>query len=67
MITQNGEAAMVISSAADVEQTQETLALLKMLVHSQQDVADGKTVSVDDAFQQLRQHRGEHKGLVCLI
>jgi|GEM_PF-6670509 len=48
---------MMIRSVADVEQTQETLALLKMLTHSQQAVAEGRTVSVDYAFQQLRQHR----------
>ncbi|MDD2661114.1 MAG: hypothetical protein PHY54_15790 [Methylococcales bacterium] len=58
MITQNGEVAMFISSVADVEPTQETLALLTMLAHSQQAVAAGKTVSVNDAFQQLRQVRG---------
>jgi len=48
---------MMIRSVADVEQTQETLALLKMLTHSQQAVAEDRTVSVDYAFQQLRQHR----------
>jgi len=58
VITQNGEAAMVIQSVADYEQTQETLALLKMLAHSQQAVSEGRTVSVDDAFRQLRQRRG---------
>lgn len=57
-ITKNGEAAMVIHSVADVEPIQETLALLKMLEHSQQAVAEDKIVSVDDAFQQLRQLRG---------
>ncbi len=58
IITQNGEAAMVISSVADVALTQEALALLKMLVHSQKAVAGDKTVSAVDAFKQLRQLRG---------
>jgi PHD/YefM family antitoxin component YafN of YafNO toxin-antitoxin module len=58
LITENGEAAMVIQTVADYEQTQETLALLKMLAQSQQAVSAGKTVSVDQAFQQLRQRRG---------
>lgn len=58
VITQNGEAAMVIQSVADYEQTQETMALLQMLAHSQQAVCEGRTVSVDKAFQQLRQRRG---------
>jgi prevent-host-death family protein len=58
VITQNGEAAMVIQSVADYEQTQETLALLKILAQSQQAVAQGKTVSSAEAFKQLRQRRG---------
>lgn len=58
VITQNGEAAMVIQSVADYEQTQETLALLKMLAQSQLAVSQGKTIPSVDAFQQLRQRRG---------
>ena len=58
IITQNGEAAMVIQSVADYEQTQETLALLKMLAQSQQALAEGKTVSSEQTFAQLRQRRG---------
>lgn len=58
IITQNGEAAMVIQSVAYYEQTQETLALLKMLAQSQQALAEGKTVSSEQAFAQLRQRRG---------
>lgn len=58
VITQNGEAAMVIQSVADYEQTQETLALLKMLAQSQQALAEGKTLSSQQAFAQLRQRRG---------
>lgn len=57
VITQNGEAAMVIQSVADYEQTQETLALLKMLAQSQQAVNRGKVVSSAEAFAQLRQRR----------
>jgi prevent-host-death family protein len=58
VITQNGEAAMVIQSVADYEQTQETLALLKILAQSQQAASQGKTVSSAEAFTQLRQRRG---------
>jgi prevent-host-death family protein len=58
IITQNGEAAMVIQSVTDYEQTQETLALLKMLAQSQQALADGKTVSSMEAFARLRERRG---------
>lgn len=58
VITQNGEAAMVIQSVADYEQTQDTLALLMMLVQSQLAVSQGKTIPSVDAFQQLRQRLG---------
>lgn len=58
VITQNGEAAMVVQSVADYEQTQETLALLKMLAQSQQALAEGKTVSSTEAFSHLRARRG---------
>ena len=58
VITQNGEAAMVIQSVADYEQTLETLALLKLLAQSQQAVSEGKTVTSAEAFAQLRQRRG---------
>jgi prevent-host-death family protein len=58
VITQNGEAAMVIQSVADYEQTQETLALLKMLTQSQQALTEGKSLSSQQAFAQLRQRHG---------
>lgn len=58
VITQNGEAAMVIQSVADYEQTLETLALLKILAQSQQAVSNGKTVTSAEAFSQLRQRCG---------
>jgi hypothetical protein len=49
---------MVIQSVAYYEQTQETLALLKMLAQSQQALTEGKIVSCEQAFAQLRQRRG---------
>ena len=58
IITQNGEAAMVIQSVADYEQTLDTLALLKLLAQSQQAVSEGKTVTSAEAFAQLQQRRG---------
>ena len=58
VITQNGEAAMVVQSVADYEQTQETLALLKMLAQSQQAFTEGKTLSSAEAFSRLRERRG---------
>ena len=58
VITQNGEATMVVQSAAEYERMQESLALLKMLAQSQQAVSLGKTVSSVDAFSRLRAQRG---------
>jgi prevent-host-death family protein len=54
IITQNGEATMVVQSVAEYERMQETLALLKMLAQSQQAVSSGKTVSSADAFSRLK-------------
>ena len=42
IITQNGEARAVIQDLATYENTQETLALLKILALGQQQIADGK-------------------------
>lgn len=58
IITQNGKAALVIQSVTDYEQTLESLALLKLLVQSQQAVKEGKVISSAEAFTQLRQRRG---------
>jgi PHD/YefM family antitoxin component YafN of YafNO toxin-antitoxin module len=58
LITQNGEAAMVVQSVQEYEQTQETMAMLKMLAQSEKDIEDGNLVSVDDAFSKLRTRRG---------
>jgi PHD/YefM family antitoxin component YafN of YafNO toxin-antitoxin module len=44
VITQNGEAAVIMQSITDYEQTQDTLALLKILAQSQQAVKENKTV-----------------------
>jgi len=58
IITQNGEATMVVQSVAEYERMQETLALLKMLAQIQQAVGLSKTVSSADAFSQLRARHG---------
>lgn len=58
LITQNGEAAMVVQSVQEYEQTQETMAMLKMLAQSEKDIEDGHLVSVGDAFSKLKKRRG---------
>ena len=54
IITQNGEAKAVLQDLATYENTQETLALLKILALGMQQVEGGKTVTADDAFAQVR-------------
>jgi prevent-host-death family protein len=54
VITQNGEAKAVIQDVASYEETQETLALLKILALGNQQVAQGKVKPVADVVKRLR-------------
>lgn len=54
IITQNGEAKAVLQDVASYEETQETLALLKILALGNRDVAAGKTKPVGDVVARLR-------------
>ncbi|HVI87489.1 MAG TPA: type II toxin-antitoxin system Phd/YefM family antitoxin [Dongiaceae bacterium] len=57
IITQNGEAKAVLQDVATFEETQETLALLKILALGTQDVAAGKVKPVADVAARLRAKR----------
>ncbi|MDE2402224.1 MAG: type II toxin-antitoxin system Phd/YefM family antitoxin [Burkholderiales bacterium] len=57
VITQNGEAKAVLQDVASFEETQETLALLKILALGNQDVAAGKVKPVADVIARLRAKR----------
>lgn len=57
IITQNGEAKAVLQDVASYEETQETLALLKILALGNQDVAAGKTKPAADVVARLRAKR----------
>lgn len=57
VITQNGEAKAVLQDVASFENTQETLALLKILALGNQDVAAGKVKPVADVVARLRAKR----------
>lgn len=57
VITQNGEARAVLQDIATFEETQETLALLKILALGNQDVAAGKLKPVADVVARLRAKR----------
>ncbi len=57
VITQNGEAKAVLQDVASFEETQETLAMLKILALGNQDVAAGKVKRVADVVARLRAKR----------
>ena len=57
VITQNGEAKAVLQDVASFEETQETLAMLKLLALGNQDVAAGKLRPVADVVARLRAKR----------
>ena len=61
VITQNGEAKVVMKSIESYEQTQETMALLKILALGSRQIEEGKVQPVGDAIQRLR---GRNKGHV---
>lgn len=54
VITQNGEAKAVLQDVATYEETQETLALLKILALGSEEVAAGKVKPVADVVARLR-------------
>jgi prevent-host-death family protein len=54
VITQNGEAKAVIQGIKSYEQTQETMALLKMLALGQRQVEEGKVQPAGDVVAKIR-------------
>ena len=59
VITQNGKARAVIQDVASYEETQETLALLKILALGNQEIEAGKVKPVADVVARLRARRGD--------
>lgn len=59
VITQNGEAKAVVQDIASFEQTQETLALLKLLALGDRDIEAGKTRSAKDVVARLKSKAAE--------
>lgn len=54
IITQNGEAKAVLQDVAGCEETQETMALLKILAFGNKQVEHGKVKPVADVVKRLR-------------
>lgn len=56
IITQNGEAKVVLQDIASYEQTQETLALLKILALGNRQIDAGKVESAAEVIGRLREN-----------
>lgn len=54
ILTQDGEAKFVLQSVKAYEETQETIALLKLLLLSEASIAEGGTRSAREAVEELR-------------
>lgn len=57
VITQNGEAKAVLQDVVSYEQTQETLALLKLLALGRQDIEAGRVRPAAEVIARLRRTR----------
>jgi prevent-host-death family protein len=57
VITQNGEAKAVIQDVASYEETQETLALLKILALGNRQIEEGRAASVPEVVKRLRKKK----------
>ena len=57
VITQNGEAKVVIQNIENYEQTLETMALLKILALGNQQIEAGKFKSAADVINRLRENK----------
>ena len=53
IVTQNGEAKVVVQDIRSYERMQETLALLKILTRSKQNIRRGNIKSLDNTFSSL--------------
>ncbi|MDD3619459.1 MAG: type II toxin-antitoxin system Phd/YefM family antitoxin [Desulfobulbaceae bacterium] len=58
IITQNGEAKVVIQDIDSYEETQETIALLKILALGNRQIEEGKVIQAADAIARLRERKG---------
>lgn len=57
IITQNGEAKVVMQDIESYEQTQETMALLKILALGNRRIEEGKVLPATDVIKRLREGR----------
>ncbi|MBI4618580.1 MAG: type II toxin-antitoxin system Phd/YefM family antitoxin [Desulfobacterales bacterium] len=60
VITQNGEAKVVMQGIESYEQTLETMALLKILAIGMHQIEEGKVLPAEDVIKHLREQREDH-------
>jgi len=53
IITQNGEAKAVVQDIKSYEDMQNTLNLLKLIIQSENDIENGRTIEQDEMFDNL--------------
>ena len=58
VITQNGEAKVVLQDIESYEQTQETMALLKILALGNRQIEEGRVEPAATVIKRLRKHQG---------
>jgi prevent-host-death family protein len=59
VITQNGEAKVVIQDIESYERTQQTMALLKILALGMRQVEEGNVLPAENVIKRLRARRGD--------
>jgi prevent-host-death family protein len=57
VITQNGEAKVVIQDIESYEQTQETMSLLKILALGTRQIGEGRVQPAEDVIKRLRERQ----------
>ena len=60
VITQNGEAKVVIQDIESYEQTQETMALLKILALGTRQIGEGRVQPAEEVIKRLRERQETH-------
>ncbi len=60
IITQNGEARIVVQDIKSYEENEDTLALLKILALGNSQIEQGKVTSAKSSLRHIRQRRNRH-------
>lgn len=61
IITQNGEAKLVVQDVHSYESDRQTLALLKILAFGQKQIEQGKFADIDEVFAELNELDNQEK------